>query len=423
MRVTKVSIKNILGIEALEFSPGNFTVVSGANGSGKSSTLEAIRAALKGGSDATLLRQGAERGEVVLVLDDGTSIRRRVTPKGGDTEVSRGDAVLKKPATVIAGMADLLSVNPVEFLRAPDKDRVRVLLETMPIDVDYERVADIAGLSTDGRPTETGLDLIESARRRVYDSRTGINRALKDKGATIRQLQEALPPEAPVAPSTADLQVRAAHHRATYDAELARITTKTDSLCNTHAEEIARLEAEIGQHRAAIDSVRSRAETARAKAESSYREAMIPVNIAIDNADAARAALTRYATTRETIDTLLQDLDALTAESAACEKALEALAAYRASLIDALPIPGLEVRDGALYRNGIAFDRLNTAQQVAIAVEIAKMRAGPLGLVCVDGLELLDAAAFDAFKDMAAESGLQLFVSRVSDGALSVETE
>jgi DNA repair exonuclease SbcCD ATPase subunit len=72
MHISKVKITNILGIDELEFQPGQFNAFTGGNGSGKTSALEAIKAALKGGHDATLLRNGADKGEVVLVLDDGS---------------------------------------------------------------------------------------------------------------------------------------------------------------------------------------------------------------------------------------------------------------------------------------------------------------------------------------------------------------
>lgn len=101
-------------------------------------------------------------------------------------------------------------------------------------------------------------------------------------------------------------------------------------------------------------------------------------------------------------------------------RALDEIEAYKEELLAGLPIPGLEVRDGDVFRNGVQFDRLNTAQQVDIAVEIAKLRAGELGVCCVDGIELLDSGAFDEFRERALDSGLQLFVSRVTDDAFQI---
>ena len=71
MHIQHIKISNILGIRELEFKAGQFVEVTGRNGQGKTSLLEAIKAATQGGHDATLLRKGAEKGEVVLVLDSG----------------------------------------------------------------------------------------------------------------------------------------------------------------------------------------------------------------------------------------------------------------------------------------------------------------------------------------------------------------
>lgn len=52
MKVLKINIKNILGLEALEIEPGSITEISGKNGSGKTSCLDAIRAALGSGHES-----------------------------------------------------------------------------------------------------------------------------------------------------------------------------------------------------------------------------------------------------------------------------------------------------------------------------------------------------------------------------------
>ena len=79
MKVNKITISNILGLESYEIKPGQFTAITGANGQGKTSALDAIKAAVGGGHDATLLRNGATEGRIVLELDDGSSIVKRVT--------------------------------------------------------------------------------------------------------------------------------------------------------------------------------------------------------------------------------------------------------------------------------------------------------------------------------------------------------
>ena len=58
LRIAHLKISNILGIDELEFSPAGFNDIRGKNGTGKTSVLEAIKAATGKGHDATLLRKG-----------------------------------------------------------------------------------------------------------------------------------------------------------------------------------------------------------------------------------------------------------------------------------------------------------------------------------------------------------------------------
>ena len=86
MQISHLTIRNILGIDELELSPQGFTQISGPNGTGKTSVLEAIKSALSAGHDATLLRHGAEKGEIVLVLDDGLEVTKTVKPSASTTD-------------------------------------------------------------------------------------------------------------------------------------------------------------------------------------------------------------------------------------------------------------------------------------------------------------------------------------------------
>ena len=148
MKISYVRIENILGLTNMELAPGGtLTEISGSNGQGKSSILEAIKAATQGGHDATLLRQGAEKGQIVLVLDDGTELHKNISAFKSTLDLIKDGKKVARPADTIKGLTDLLSVNPVEFLTAAKKDRVKVLLEAMPITVDVAKLAGVIALS------------------------------------------------------------------------------------------------------------------------------------------------------------------------------------------------------------------------------------------------------------------------------------
>lgn len=438
MQIAHLRISNILGITDLEFDAGQFNEISGRNGEGKTSVLEAIKSVVTGGHDATLLRNGADKGEVVLVLDDNTEIRKSVTAKSSPVAVVKDGAKVSRPTDAIRALVDSLSVNPVEFLTARKQDRVKVLLEAMPIQVDADKLTAISGVPVKVADGVHGLHVIEMVRKQVYDDRTGTNRAVKEKDATINQLRLAMP-EAPggVEGSEDELRAQVAEADAALDAEKERIRAKLDGI---KADNQAKIDAIRAKAQADIDAIKaaavaeveaiqaaerdieSKAALQRERTIAKHTDTVAPLNQVITAISANRSAHAKREQALETIQQMEKELEDLTSDAAAQTKALEAIDAYKSELLSSLPIPGVEVIDGEVLRNGVPFDRLNTASQVDIAVEIAKLRAGDLRVACVDGLELLDSAAFEEFRKRAIESGLQLFVSRVSDQEFAVNT-
>lgn len=436
MHIEHIKISQILGVEDLEFSPGGFTEISGRNGTGKTSVLEAIKATIKGGHDATLLRNGAEKGEVVFVLDDGTSIKRRIGPNTSTTDVTRAGKKVPRPQEAIQALTDMLSVNPIDFLRAPKKDRVRVLLEAMPIELDEARLAEIAGIEVSAQPGLHALHVIETVAKQVYDLRTGTNRAIKEKEATINQLRQAIP----AAPAGLDgdenaLETQLAAMDDVKQAEMDRIATKLVGIRNDAQQRLDSLRADLqvqidalkataqveaDQIKETLAATEQAAATQRERQTQRFADERAPVAQQLAMIRSNRDLHARRAQTLDTIHILSTELEELQEETAGHTQALDGIAQYKSDLLTNLPIPGVEVKDGEIYRAGVPLDRLNTAQQVDVAVEVAKLRAGGLGVICVDGIELLDTEAYEAFRDRALESGMQLFVSKVTDDGFAI---
>ena len=439
MHIEHIKISSILGIDHLEFSPEGFTEISGRNGSGKTSVLEAIKATIKGGHDATLLRNGAEKGEVVFVLDDGTSIKRRVGLNTSSTDVTRDGKKVPRPQEAIQALTDMLSVNPIDFLKAAKKDRVRVLLEAMPIELDTAKLGELSGIEVSAQQGVHALHVIETVSKQVYDLRTGSNRAIKEKEATINQLRQAIP----AAPAGLDGDEKALAAQlegidAAKQAEMDRIANK---LVGIRADANQRLEALRTDLQTQIDALKAAAQieadkikdtlaateaaaaTQRERSTQRFADERAPVAQQLAMINQNRDLHARRAQTLDTIDILGTELTELQEETAGHSAALEAIAQYKSDLLANLPIPGVEVKDGEIYRNGVPLDRLNTAQQVDIAVEVAMLRAGSLGVLCVDGIELLDSGAYEAFRDRALDSGLQMFVTKVTDDSFSITSQ
>lgn len=435
-KIVKVKISNFMGIESLEFTPdGKLTEITGKNGQGKTSILEAIKS-LTGASDATLVRKGAEKGEVVLVLDNGMDLINKVTPTGSTKSVVQDGKKLAKPTDIIRALTDLTSVNPIEFLTARKQDRVKVLLESMPIELDLEKLSKAACTEVKAADGVHPLALIELVRKQVYEDRTGTNRAVKEKDATINQMTLALPdvPEG-VEGNEEELAAQLEAARATAQAENERIATKIDGIRKEKQAEIDKTRADAQE---AIDKIKADSQAAIATIQATLADiegkaarqkeltkerfdaAAGPIQQALTAMKVNRDAFAKREQTQVIIARMKEELVGLEQDAAKQTAAIENIDKYKAELVNNLPIPGLEVVDGEVTRNGIVFDRLNTAQQVGIAIEIAKLRAGELAIACIDNFEMLDPEAFEEFKARAEESNLQLFVTRVTGDEFSV---
>lgn len=423
MQVASITIDNILGIEHLEITPGAVTVVEGANGVGKTSVIEAVKAALGGGRDATLLRQGTTQGRIVLVLDDQTEIVRMVDAEGGDVNVKHPTfGRISSPQTFLKRLSDALSVNPVAFLTASPKKRTEWLIEALPFDITDQ---DLRAAGIDGAlPAGQGLERIDAAYKQVYDARTGVNRLAKEKKATAEQLRKDLPAGPDPTDWTAAAEAAEVERdqlQAGQASELEEMLSKAqkvmDDLTAEYAAKIKALEDERNAKLAKLSAMREkRKDEIKSKTATRLQELS---GIAAVSRERARQT-DREENTRRIVRTHEQESTRHEAESERLTACLASLDTLRQRALENTPLSGVTVKDGQIFLNEIPFDRLNRAKQVQLALNVARLRSGDLGLVLVDGLECLDPDTFAAFEKVAADSGLQLLVNRVTTGPLAV---
>lgn len=462
MKVKLIKITNICGIESLEVSPGAVTVIEGENGSGKTSVIEAVKSIFAGGHDATLLRNGAEKGEIVLVLDDGTEVKKTV--KAGDSTLDVKHPTfgrISQGATFIKKLSDSLSINPIEFLQCDAKKRAAYLLEALPLKITPDDLKEIAlspvsqALCDAQHPFVT----LAAVQKGVYDERTGVNRLLKDKRVSADELAKTVPAEAGEnwGAKRQEVQTLLNSVQEEYDAltkskqeqnriELGKIQSAyievkekaaqvyTDALQaqdQQEREEIARINAKYRDLREAQAKLRDEAvNTAlNAKTEAEKKQAAVMSEAEIllaghrDRITGLKQEISvleqkvqenaRVAGTLQLIEKYSAEANELEKKSADLSARLERLEELKARLAGQLPIAGIEVRDGEIFRDGVPFDRLNTAQQIEIAVKVAAVRSKDLGLICMDGIEALDAKSLAEFENIIKGNDLQAIVTRV----------
>jgi DNA repair exonuclease SbcCD ATPase subunit len=449
MKVTKIEIEQVMGIERLAFTPGTLTLVEGRNGSGKTSTLEAVRSALRGGHDPSLLRAGAKKGSVRLLLEDGTEITKTIGKDASPLKVALpGAGRVSKGQALIDSLVDSLGVDPMALLSCPASKRAEYLADIMALDVPEAALREAAGrpVAVGKLPAgASGLDRLEAVRKALYDERTGVNRTAKDKRTTAAQLRETLPAaEAHLvhAPSlrgekeqveaglASASKAAAAKAREAEEAIRANAQGEIDAVREDAAERIRTIERE---REAAIERIKERALNMAAEArsvasdeiraaEEKARPELDRLTAEIATAEAAEKEHARAEKTREILAAAERDAQKAEDESLSLTAALERIDALKASLLEKLPIKGLEIREGAVFVDGLPFERVNSARQIEVAFQVAKLRAGKVGLIVADGLERFDEETYRTFEAAAASAGLQFVVGRVSQGELAVRT-
>jgi hypothetical protein len=471
VKVSLIEIENILGHEKLTIRPGAVTVLEGRNASGKTSALEAIRAPFRGGGDSTLLRAGANEGSVRIVTEDGTEFLGRWRRKDGevkstfDVRLPVGGKV-STPRKIFDSLVDELGIDPLTILTCPPAKRAEYLAEVMPLVVTREELQ--AAL---GRPVEvikgSALDQIGILRDLVFNERTGVNRSLKDKRTTAVQLRGTVPAVEEAADNLADLlaekealasakETKTRNSERTRDAQIEERKRSRDQVLEELREalKVKVYEIEVDADRR-IEAIRQEAKTA-IKAEEAAHEGRVgdtredadtaieqvtasakgqleeierdfgprleAMTASIGQAEERSRVATQNAETRRLADRLAEEAEGLEQEAGRLTATIDRLDGLKASLLERLPIKGLEIRGGLVYVDGIPFERVNRGRQIQVALKVAKLRAGKLGLIVVDNAEALDPETFEAFEAAAAATGLQFVVGRVTAGEFSVRT-
>lgn len=429
MLISKIEIRNILGLNNLEFKAGKINIVSGKNGEGKTSVLESIKAALNGkAANATLVKQGAEKGEVVLLLDDGTEIKRTIN---GDSklEVKNPDGKIGKPQTFLDSLYDLQSLNPVEFITADKKKRTSILLEALPMKVTEDELKNAVDGVVEvpkGVSSKHALEAIELVHKQVYEERTVQNRFAKEKGNTVLQMSQTLPQD--IDPNiNIELQLES------FEGAKTRMEVKRNQYFTEFEKERNDLKEQANkEYELMVEEARrirdekyiELEKICDAKKEEKQKGFEEKFNPLLENIGKLREAVKNMAAVNETrklINNLKAEVDSHKESSENLTKALTNLDNLKINLLQNLPIQGLEVIDGEIFLEKIPFDRLNTAKQITLSYEIAKLRAGDLKLICMDGIERLDEETLQEFIRQAEESEHQIFITKVTNDNLNIQ--
>ena len=420
MQIAYIGFKNIMGVEDLAFAPGKINIIEGSNGQGKTSVLKAIQGAVGGGHDATLLRNGEEKAEVVIVFDDGLKLHKQI--KNGKSDVKLTDSSgkeIKRAASFLKSAIDAIGVNPVQILTASTKERVQLLLNSIPMETPFDDIERITGLEISRDDKRHPMEIITETSKKFYDDRQDNNRSQKEKTLFVSKMRGTIPFREDATgwgeileKLNSDKEALEYELRDNQDAGKVLLT-------NTLADLTAQREKEIEAARAKYDKAAAEADEKNRAANDKLFEGITPKLAAlaekIGEAKTSLEASGKIEAAKTFVKEGEVEIAELEKDSADMSKVIGALDVLKARLLKNLPVAGLEVKGGDIYLDDVAFDSVNKAKRVQFALAIAGLRESEIPIVCVDDLETLDAESFAIFKDEAEKTKMQFFVTRVTD--------
>lgn len=426
MRIVQLRAENFKRLVAVEITPeGNLVEVTGKNGHGKSSVLDAIYVALVGRSAAPPkpIREGEEQCLLKLDLGD-LNVTRTFTKKDGGTytdtlKVENAEGLrYGKPQQVLDALLGEIGFDPFEFCQMKAADQAATLLGMVPLPVDLDELTELDE-SDYLKRRDLNRDLAAAKSQLAAIPAQTVPDVLPDRDALLEQLSSASKTNSAIQMED-DRRVRLAHDRDTllsqrdvYLARAAELRTRAEDADRTAAD-FERQSAAIAEEVKALPELDPLVDTDAIRAQ--MREA--------DSILTAAAAQTSRAA-------LAKRVEQLEAESKALTDALEAREKQRQDALAGakMPIEGLgfmidEKGKPLVTFGGVPFEQASTAEQLGASTAIAMAANPSLRVLRVKDGSLLDEDSMKLLATMAADQDFQLWVERVgTDGGVGIVME
>ena len=409
MRILKLEAENFKKIKVIAVEPkGNVIKISGANASGKSSTLDAIQLVLVGarGGPTTPVRKGEERG--MVKADLGEFVVTRQWYEGGS---SKGEMWIEAkdgrrygtPQAVLDAVMGKISFDPLVFKDMDPKQQADEMRKLLDLDEPLTKLKAAYDADYDTRTEQTRNLTGLKAQRAALAYPEGLPKKKRDIDAMIEELAQASKTN-----SDLDRQQRERDDIKAKQAEGAqRMQAKIDRIAELQAE-IAELQGEIKEDGNAL--ARKELEIKKWKPLDPQVDAAAlaeqisvarGVNEAIDRRDKADKFDEQITTTTEAVAKLNRAID----DNRQAARDLIAKAQY--------PIPGIGFSDDGVTFNDLPFAQASDAEKIKIAISMAMIGNPKLRVMRIKDGSLLDPASMKVVEEMADKHDYQVWLEVV----------
>ena len=198
MKISKIRISNLFGIKEQTLD-GKSVEITGSNGMGKTSILDAIRYALTNNSERDyIVKKGEVEGEILIETDTGLSINRKKRTQSSDYKsIKQNEKEVNSPETFLKDIFTPMQLEPMKFSQMSKQEQNRMILDLIQFDWDLnwikEQFGEIpAGVDYTQNILEV-LNEIQSENGEYYKARQDINRDIRNNKAFISDIAEGLP--------------------------------------------------------------------------------------------------------------------------------------------------------------------------------------------------------------------------------------
>ena len=384
MKIIKLVANNIKKLKAIEITPkGDVIRITGKNGEGKTSVLEAIWYALGGkeGIPTEPVRQGEKEGDIELDL--GEYIVTRKFTKGGENtylEVKNKDgAKFPSPQALLDKLIGDVSFNPIDLMKSTSRD---------------EMLLDIAGLS--GK-----LEELDKKRADAYSQRTFENREVKKLEAQVKKGLEKI--ELVNVQELLD-EIEEVRENHTEIGNLESAITNQEERINILQEEIKDLEKCLSANREKLNTCYK-----KEKDLTPLEELQTKLNKAEETNQKARdyaeneKIKAEYKERKNKSDSLTEEIIGIDLQK---EKLIREAK---------FPVKEMGYRDGKVTLNDIPLDQLSRSEEVLLGIRIQMELHPELKVILIPDASLLDSESMATLEKLAKDKDYQLWVETVSD--------
>lgn len=397
IKINKLEIENVKRVKAVKVEPAQngLTLVGGKNNQGKTTVLDTIAWGL--GGNKYRPSQAQRDGSVTppylhIVLSNGLIVERK--GKNSDLKVIDPNGQ-KGGQQLLDSFVEELAINLPKFMESTSKEKANILLQ-------------IIGVG------QTLFEL-EKQESEIYNQRRAIGQIADQKSKFAKE--QPFYPDAPKEPISASELIQQQQAILAKNGENQRKRqnlSQIQALRDSQGQEIARLEAQLNQLKAAYMKTGEDLAIARKDALELIDESTEALEQNIQQIDEINRKV------RANLDKEKAEEDAREygVQYESLSKKIDDVRKQKSELLTNadLPLEGLSVDDGELTYKGQKWDNMSGSDQLKVSTAIVRKLKPNCGFILLDKLEQMDIDTLNEFGQWLETEGLQAIATRVSTG-------